>query len=102
MGRPTALPSSAPADWRLIVERMRSAQPALASVFEHAMPIEVGPQRVLLGFEAESGFPALPAHQAQVLAAFTPAVRGFYWAPTARPCYPSAAPARATRTLSAL
>ncbi len=36
--------------WRAILDRVRAARPALASVLEHAAPVEVRPERVLLGY----------------------------------------------------
>ncbi len=36
--------------WRAILERVRAARPALASVLEHAAPVEVRAERVLLGY----------------------------------------------------
>ena len=46
------LPPTPPdlAAWRAILDRVRAARPALASVLEHAAPIEVRPERVLLGY----------------------------------------------------
>ena len=82
VGRQTTRPSPTPGDWRLIVERMRAAQPALASVFEHAIPVEVGAERVLLGFESGAGFLASRANEREVLDALTAAVHGFYGAST--------------------
>ena len=48
---PTLLP--VPPDleaWRVILERVRAVRPALASVLEHAAPVEVRAERVLLGY----------------------------------------------------
>jgi DNA polymerase III subunit gamma/tau len=36
--------------WRAILDRVRASRPALASVLEHAAPIEVRSERVLLGY----------------------------------------------------
>ena len=36
--------------WRTILDRVRAARPALASVLEHGSPIEVSRERVLLGY----------------------------------------------------
>jgi hypothetical protein len=52
---PLAAPSEAspPADltaWRAILDRVRQERPALAAVLEHAVPMEVRPERVLLGY----------------------------------------------------
>ena len=38
------------AAWRAILDRVRAVRPALASVLEHAAPIEVRAERVLLGY----------------------------------------------------
>jgi DNA polymerase-3 subunit gamma/tau len=101
VGRSAAAPSPALADWRLIVEHLRAAQPALASVFEHAMPVEVGPERVLLGFESGSGFLALRANEREVLEALTTAVRGFYGVNTAVVIDPTPRPAGGVKTVAA-
>jgi DNA polymerase III subunit gamma/tau len=46
-------PPLAPADleaWRTILDRVRTARPVLASILEHASPVEVSAERVLLGY----------------------------------------------------
>jgi hypothetical protein len=40
--------------WRAIVNRVRAVRAPLASVLEHAVPLEVTAERVLLGFESTS------------------------------------------------
>ncbi len=51
--QPTAAPLPPPPDleaWRAILDRVRAARPALASVLEHAAAVEVRAERVLLGY----------------------------------------------------
>jgi DNA polymerase-3 subunit gamma/tau len=64
--------------WRTILERLRSARPAIASIFEHAVPIEVAPERVVLGFEPTAGFLATRASDPDALEQLTTAVRGHF------------------------
>jgi hypothetical protein len=40
--------------WRALLARVRAADPAVASVFERGVAIEVSAQRVLVGFVAQS------------------------------------------------
>jgi DNA polymerase-3 subunit gamma/tau len=90
---PTPLPSapsplsSSPSDpiatWRAILERVRRARPSLASVLEHAMPLEIGPAKVALAFEASAGFAATRAAEADALELLTREVRAHFQAPTA-------------------
>jgi DNA polymerase III subunit gamma/tau len=68
--------------WRNLVEALRATSPAHASIFEHALPIEVGPSRVVLTFESGK-FVADRASDPEALGAFTEVVRSHFGAPTA-------------------
>jgi DNA polymerase-3 subunit gamma/tau len=81
-----ASPSPAPATvdlaaWRLILDRVRAAKPALASVFEHGVPLDVSPGRVLLGFAPDS-FLGAQAAEAEALDVLTREVRAHFALPT--------------------
>jgi DNA polymerase-3 subunit gamma/tau len=41
-------------EWRAILTRIRASRAPLASILEHAVPLEVTRERVLLGYEAQS------------------------------------------------
>ncbi len=64
--------------WRAILERLRATQPSLASLFDHALPLEVGEERVVLGFEATAGFVATRASDPETLSALTREVRAHF------------------------
>ncbi len=42
--------------WRAVIEAVRRQRPALAPVIEHALVVEVGPERAVLGYEANNSF----------------------------------------------
>ena len=67
--------------WRAILVRLRCSRPAMASVLEHAVPLQVGPERVLLGFEAKS-FLGAQASEGDAVAWLTQEVRTHYNAAT--------------------
>jgi DNA polymerase-3 subunit gamma/tau len=75
-------PSPDMAAWRAILEQVRAARPPLASVLEHGLPLEVGPARVLVGFEASAAFLAARASEAESLDLLTRTVRAHFGAPT--------------------
>jgi DNA polymerase-3 subunit gamma/tau len=82
---PVANPVPAVADmaaWRAILDRVRSTRPALASVLEHAIPLEIGAARVVVGFEPSAAFLAARASEPESLETLTREVRGHYGAPT--------------------
>jgi hypothetical protein len=88
--------------WRTIIERLRSARPAIASIFEHAVPIEVSPERVVLGFEPAAGFLATRASEADALEQVTSAVRGHFGVTTQVELRASAQAQRGVRTVAAI
>ena len=67
--------------WRTIVLSVRGERPALASVFEHAIPLEVTPTRVRVGY-AESDFLGSQAGTPEALSVLTTAVHAHYGAAT--------------------
>jgi DNA polymerase-3 subunit gamma/tau len=69
------------AAWRTIVLSVRGERPALASVFEHAIPLEVSATRVRVGY-AESDFLGSQAGTPEALAVLTTAVHAHYGAAT--------------------
>jgi hypothetical protein len=117
---PAAVPVSAPAPasgpasahapastpnidtWRAIVEHIRTARPALASVLEHAFPLAVGAAHVVVGFEASAAFLAARASEPESLETLTREVRAYFGAPTRVELNLSAKPAPAMRTVASL
>jgi DNA polymerase-3 subunit gamma/tau len=73
-----ALPTSSAAaeeSWRAVIERVRSADVALASTFEHAVVTEIGSQRLVVGFDSTDGFLARRASEPTAVALLTRAAR---------------------------
>jgi DNA polymerase-3 subunit gamma/tau len=68
--------------WRAILERVRATRPDVASTLEHAVPIEVGAARVVVGFGASAGFLAARATGPEALDVLTREVRAHFGAPT--------------------
>jgi DNA polymerase-3 subunit gamma/tau len=93
--------------WRAVIARLREStdgrQVAFASFFEHALPVEVSPARVVFGFEPNAGFMALRAAESEALEALTNAVRAhFGGAPTQVVLDVAARPLPGVRTVAAL
>jgi DNA polymerase III subunit gamma/tau len=88
VARPVAAPATpaaaAPDDdaWRAIIARLRQTKAFYASFYEHALPLEVGPGRVVVGFAAEAAFQAESAREPEALEALTRAIRAHFNAPT--------------------
>jgi len=68
--------------WRAILDRVRSARPSLASVLEHAVPLETTPSRLVVGFEAGAAFLAARASETEALELLTREVRAHFGRPT--------------------
>jgi DNA polymerase III subunit gamma/tau len=68
--------------WRAILERVRAARPAIASVLEHAIPLEVGASQVILGFDANAGFLSARASEREAIDVLTRETRAHFGAPT--------------------
>jgi DNA polymerase-3 subunit gamma/tau len=54
----TPLPDAVIADFRAILERVRAARPELAAFLEHAAPLELTAEQIVLGWEPKSMFAA--------------------------------------------
>ncbi len=78
---PSPSPVMDPRIWSGLVEVLRANHPALASVFEHALPLEVGPERVVLTFEA-APFVVERASEPEALRILTEVARQHFGAPT--------------------
>jgi DNA polymerase-3 subunit gamma/tau len=68
--------------WRAILERVRAARPAIASVLEHAIPLEIGASQVIIGFEANAGFLSARASEREAIDVLTRETRAHFGAPT--------------------
>jgi DNA polymerase-3 subunit gamma/tau len=68
--------------WRAILDRVRALKPALASVLEHAMPLAMSAERVMLGFDARDSFLAGQAKEPDALEILTREVRAHFGRPT--------------------
>jgi DNA polymerase-3 subunit gamma/tau len=88
--------------WRAILERVRAVRPAVASVLEHGLPIEVGAVQVVVGFAPSAGFLAARASESEALDIFTRAVHAHFGGPTRVTIDASAKTSRETRTVAAL
>jgi DNA polymerase-3 subunit gamma/tau len=83
---PAAVPARAAAPdlavWRAILDRVRARRPALASVLEHAIPLETTAARFVVGFEPGAAFLGARASEPDALEELTREVRGYFGAPT--------------------
>jgi DNA polymerase-3 subunit gamma/tau len=86
---PEGAPELAPAPlspalltWQAIIAELRQAQAHFASFYEHALPLEVTPARVVVGFEATAAFQAAGASDPAALEALTRAIRAHFGTPT--------------------
>jgi hypothetical protein len=68
--------------WRTILDRLRGSNPSLASVLEHAVPLETTPSRLVVGFEPGAAFLAARASEAEALEILTREVRAHFGRPT--------------------
>ena len=102
---PTPAVAAAPPDmtaWCAIVERLRSERAPVASIFDHAVPTEVGQARVVIGFDATASFVAARASEPEALEALTRAARAHFGAPTDVVLDRSAKPIAGVRTVAAM
>jgi DNA polymerase-3 subunit gamma/tau len=60
--------------WRALLDAVRADAPAIASLFDHGVPLEVSRARVLVGFERGS-FLAIQASEADTVEALRQKVR---------------------------
>jgi DNA polymerase-3 subunit gamma/tau len=68
--------------WRAIVDRVRAVRPDLASVLEHALPLEVTRERVIFGYAPTDAFLAARAAETEALDLVSRSVRAHFGAPT--------------------
>ncbi len=54
--KPSGDPPEVPQKWQEIVAQLREARPALGAVFEHGVPVEVGPDQLRVAFREDSFF----------------------------------------------
>jgi DNA polymerase-3 subunit gamma/tau len=88
--------------WRAVVERLRVDRAQLASIFDHATPVEVGAARLIVGFDPAAGFAAARASEPEALEALTRAARAHFGAPTEVILDLSAKPAPGAPTVAAM
>jgi DNA polymerase-3 subunit gamma/tau len=88
--------------WRAILDRVRAKRPALASVLEHAVPLETTKARLLIGFEPGAAFLGARASEPEALEDLTREVRAYFGAPTQVALDLSARPAPNVKTVAAL
>jgi DNA polymerase-3 subunit gamma/tau len=88
--------------WRAIIARLRETQAPFASFFEHALPLEITPSRVALGFEGSAAFQAGRAAEPDAMEALTRAARAHFGAPTQVVLEAAARTAPGMRTLASL
>jgi len=82
---PAAVPSAPTGSvdpWRAILERITASNPPLASILANALPLEVSPSRLVLGYAANQAFFADQAKEPDALEALTREVRGYFGKPT--------------------
>ncbi len=100
---PLPSPSAAvdPRIWCGLVELLRASDPALASLFEHALPVEVSPERIVLTFDA-TPFVAERASAPEALSTLTAVVRQHFGAPTSVTIDTAAKPSIGVRTVATI
>ncbi|HEV3191211.1 MAG TPA: hypothetical protein VGY54_11970, partial [Polyangiaceae bacterium] len=78
--KPVGLALAAPEvePWRAILERVRLARPALASVLEHAAILEVTAARIAIAFESSAAFLAARAGEPESLEVLTREARAYF------------------------
>ncbi len=77
----STIPSSPIEIWRAIVERVRAARPSLAAVYDHAVPISMTRERVLLGYDTQSVLSSEATH-VDAVALLRQEVQRYFGAPT--------------------
>jgi DNA polymerase-3 subunit gamma/tau len=88
--------------WRAILERVRAAKPAVASVLEHALPLEVTRERVVFGFGPDDSFLAARAADPEALDLLTKTTRTHFGVPTVVELRTAAAAPSGVRTIAAI
>jgi DNA polymerase-3 subunit gamma/tau len=88
--------------WRAILDRVHAVRPALASVLQHAIPMELTRVRTVVGFESGAGFFAARASEPDALEILTREVRAHFGAPTQVVLDVSATPTSGLRTVASI
>lgn len=78
---PLKMPTADLVTWRAILARVRSQRAPLASIYEHAVPVEITAERVLLGYQAED-FLSSQASEPEALELLQQEARAHFGAPT--------------------
>jgi DNA polymerase III subunit gamma/tau len=105
-GPPSAPGAAAAADalpfdeWRKILARVRAGDAPLASVLEHAMPLQVSPAAVVLGFDSTAAFLSARASESDARDTLARAVRE-HFGPTTAVTIDTSARAGVARTVAA-
>jgi DNA polymerase-3 subunit gamma/tau len=102
---PIAAPTTAPLaqtdPWRAILERVRTVRPSVASVLEHATPLEIGPAQVRIGFDPTS-FLAARASDPETIEVLTREARAHFGSPTLVTIEASNKSSNGVRTVAAI
>jgi len=96
------VPSGDADDWRRILERVRAVRPSVASTFEHALPVEVGPCLIVVGFDPNASFLAARASETEFIEAIRAAARDHFGASTEVVIDASLKPRNALRSVAAV
>jgi DNA polymerase-3 subunit gamma/tau len=88
--------------WRTIVAKVRPSRPALASVLEHAVPLELNPRKVTVGFDPGASFFGARASEPESLEVLTRIVRDHFSAPTQVAVDLSARPGPSLKTVASV
>jgi DNA polymerase III subunit gamma/tau len=105
---PVPTPESAPAPapttdpWRAILERVRAVRADVASVLEHALPLEVTRDRVVFGFRPSDSFLAARASEPEALDLLARSARAHFDAPTQVELRTAAAAPSGVRTVASI
>ena len=95
-------PSPALLAWQGIITDLRQTEAHFASFYEHALALEVTPERVVVGFAPGAAFQATGASDPMALEALTRAVRAHFAGPTQVVLELSAIAPPGLRTVAAL
>ena len=68
--------------WRAVLDRVRASRPALASVLDHAIPLETTAARFVVGFEPSAAFLGARASEPDALEDLTREIRAHFGQPT--------------------
>jgi len=88
--------------WRAILDRLRARHPALASVLDHAIPLETTAARLVVGFEPSAAFLGARASEPDALDELTREVRAYFGQPTKVALELSARAPTGTQTIASI